>query len=155
MKPLIFILCFFICVCAGAQGRFAQATYVNHSQSCNVVSVTEQDFIMNIDNDSSVEFKMIIKYYGSYRNARSFSHTFLGKSKLNGDTLSIIYTSSSSTQTPNKKSNPNYMPTPNERIFYPPRVFVICGGSIRDLNSDFPVLTKVSPAIAMNMPQPK
>lgn len=88
---------------------------------------------------------------------QSFDHIIIGKGKLNGDTLSIIYTSFSSTQTANKqlKLRRNYISAPKERIFYPPTVFVISGESIRDLNNDFPVLNKVSPAVAMNIPQPK
>lgn len=162
MKPLILFLLLFTCVNVGAQGKFVQAAYTKHIQDGNYFGeITDYNYLCLIYDDTTVKIEISISYsfIGDKfaKQKQPPSQISIGKGKISNDTLSIKYTSSTSSQKAGKRLQlkGNYIPAPNERIFYPPMVFVIKGETIRDLNNDFPVLNKVSPAVAMNMPQPK
>jgi len=155
MKYLIFTALLFSCLCANAQGKFVQAVYVHESQCCNVVTASGHSFKLYLYNDTSVTFELMACKY-AYRNSDSFVHTFMGKGYLVNDTLRIKYTSFSQKLSKKKHTaDITYTPGINELFFTPPSTFIIEGNTIRDANSDFPILNKVSIALAMNTPQPK
>jgi len=148
MKPLIFIAFTFTFFCANAQGKFVQAAYMTEYQSCHFCGkASNQTFKLYIYNDTSILVEMNIRNYASIR-IDSFVHAFKGKGKLSNDTLSIQYISFSQKLNKNKHAtNVTYRPGINERFFTPPLIFVIEDNLIKDPNSDFPTLKKVSPAI--------
>lgn len=157
MKPIIFIVFLFACFCVRAQNKFVQAAYTYEIEYDGYIGRLYRDnYRMYIYNDTSVTLELIVTQF-ALTGDQSFNHTFFAKGTLANDTLSIIYNSFTAKFKASKKMllKENYIPGDNERLFFPPSIFIVGDNQISDLNSDFPTLKKVSPALAMNIPLPK
>jgi hypothetical protein len=105
------------------QVTFIKKAFHKHFQTCHFVGTTEEDYIIVLDRDSTIQ---LIKYSSNYRDQYNtvVRQTYVGTYSKFGDTIRVKFTDHSST-TKNKIIPPNIIYSANkfDTLFNVGRVF--------------------------------
>jgi len=135
MKILLLIILLIIAskIIAFGQIKTSAQTYYKHEQLCNVIGTIEEDFIIELYNDTLIK---LANYRTSYKDQYSSigQQTFTGKFTISNDTIKIIYLAHDF-QVKNK--NQKQQKIFHSLVTYPPNVFIINANSITAPDGQF------------------
>jgi hypothetical protein len=129
------------------QVGFSSKVFHKHLQTCHFVGTTEEDYIIVLNGDSTIN---VTKYTSDYHDQYNtvVKQSYFGTYSRFGDTIKVIFTGHSSISRSKIKPTNTFYPAKKEhtlyntdRIFiYPPTTYITSDDKIISIDSLFPVL---------------
>lgn len=125
------------------QAQTPSSVFHSHVQTCHYIGTTEQDFVIELFNDSTIKISLYTSRFVDQYNS-VLRYTFLGKYLLANDTIKVTFlTKNSECKYKQKKSN-----TFNLTFEYPTSIFILNSTTISSNGGIFPTLKKSTSLIS-------
>lgn len=126
-----------------AQAQIASSVFHSHIQTCHYVGTTEQDFVIELFDDSTIKISIYTTRFVDQYNS-VLRYTYLGKYYLAEDTIKVTFLTKNSEYKDKQKKSKTF----NAILEYPTSTFILNSNTILSSDRIFPTLKKTTSLIS-------